>query len=178
MKLKMKGYKGIFLLSLIFLTFLPQLALANPVIFPPTTNIWPPFHILLLFLTFDFAFNFFVAAWFFSLMGKNILTNKLNYFIAILIITLSGVAINFVIGPAIGYETGIFEIDYTINLIRRAILSLGQIILFPFVFSWFKLSDKKLAFKVGSATVILGYLVGCVIAFFYIGAPVTPIAIA
>ena len=159
---------------MVSLIFLPQLALANPVIIPPT-NVWPPFHILLLFLTADIAFNFFVAAWFFSLFGKNILTNKLNYFIAILIVMLSGLAVNFIIGPAIGYETGIFGIDYTINLIRRAILSLVQIILFPFVFSWLKLSDKKLAFKVGLATVILGYLVGCILALFYIGAPVTPI---
>jgi len=168
----------ILLLLLVSLIFLPQLALADIIIFPTPTNVWPPFHILLLFLTTDIAFNFFVAAWFFSLFGKNILTNKLNYFIAILIVTLSGLAINFVIGPAIGYETGIFGIDYTINLIRRAILSLGQIILFPFVFSWLKLSNKKLAFKVGLATVILGYLVGCILALFYIGAPVTPIGSA
>jgi len=173
MKIRKIGNRKIFLLLLVFLTFLPQLALADIII--PPTNVWPPVHILLLFLTIDIAFNFFVAAWFFSLFGKNILANRLNYFIAILIITLSGLAINFIIGPAIGYETGIFEIDYIINLIRRAILSIGQIILFPFVFSWFKLSDKKTAFKVGLVTVIIGFILGCVIALFYIGAPVTPI---
>ncbi|MCD6550296.1 hypothetical protein J7K24_02005 [bacterium] len=103
------------------------------------------------------------------------MTNKLNYLIAILIITLSGIAINFIIGPIVGYEIGIFQIDYLINFIRRTILSVGQIVLFPFVFSWFKLSDKKTAFKVGLATVIIGFILGCVIALFYIGAPVTPI---
>ena len=171
--MRLTTIKKIFLLLLISLIFLPQLAYADIIIFP--TNVWPPVYILVLFLVVDFVFNFFVTAWFFSFFKKKISINKLNYFIAILIVTLSGIAINFIIGPIVGYETGVFKMDYLINLIRRAILSVGQIILFPLVFSWFKLSDKKTAFKVGLTTVIIGFVVGCLIAVFYIGAPVTPI---
>ncbi|MCD6557672.1 MAG: hypothetical protein J7K31_01415, partial [Candidatus Aenigmarchaeota archaeon] len=65
------------------------------------------------------------------------------------------------------------------NLIDRGILSIGQIIVFPFIFSWFKLSDKKTALKVGVATVILGFIIGSIIALFYIGgAPITTIGAA
>ena len=142
------------------------------IIIPTPVHIWPETHILLLFLTVDILFNFFVAAGFFSLFGKNILAERIStYFIAILIITLSGIVINFVVGPIFGYGF------YITNFIRRVILSVGQIILFPFIFSWFKLSDKKTALKVGVATVVLGFIIGSVIALFYLGAPVTPIGI-
>ncbi|MBZ9572053.1 hypothetical protein KJA15_01800 [Patescibacteria group bacterium] len=169
-----KKPESIFLLLLVTLGLLPQLALADIILIP--NDIWPQFHILILFLAIDIIFNFFVAAKFFSLFGENISAKRTSiYFIAILIITLSGIVINWFVGPIIGWRTGVFGRDYIINLIRRAVMSVGQIILFPLVFPLFKLSNKKTAFKVGLATVIIGFLVGCVIAVFYIGPGITPI---
>lgn len=135
------------------------------------TKPWPPIHISLLFLILDLLFNFFVTVGFFRLLNKDILSKgRVRYFLAILTITVIGMAVGWIVQPIKGYE--IYASHFTV----RTILSAVQIISFPFVFSWFKLSDKKTAFKVGAATVILAFVLGSIVAFFYIGwSPVSPV---
>lgn len=164
--------KKIFFVFLISIVFLPRLASADLIVPQPA---YPSLSVIVLFLAIDLVFNFLVAAGFFKLLKKNILEDKpAKYFFAIFLIT----GIGFLISLGLRQLEGYF-VNYAVDFTIRGILSIGQIIAFPFIFSWLGLSDKRTAFKAGLATVILGFILGSIIAIFYIGGlPVTPLGSA
>lgn len=156
----MKKRFWIGLLTLFFPPLMLRSTQADVLVGMPTPTFGMVTYLVVLWPFFRIGFNFILSAVLLRRFGEKVLHENLGeYFLAILIISLVGLFIGLISKPYL-------EFSFRADFISRVVLSVVQIVLYPFVFSSLDLSNKKVALKVGVITVLISLIIGSGISYF------------